>query len=720
VGGCCNVGVAPGSSVCREARGGACVRYKEEHSVDGGRHRMQGSRVRDDAKRATAAATCTEDKSTQTTGKCNTCGVRIGDGEYCAKCSKTDDRLIDGICVADNTDTKCKAKSVADGTCESCGAGYFLHKGGCYSTEVDKPGRTLCTAAGDGVCTQGADGYFAVPGAAKTGESVVACGDTTGVTVSTNNKYIGVDSCSKCDAPSPITGATSLMTAAATCTECTVPKIVKTVIASEKSVTSCIEPAECKDGFFVETTTNDGTSSKVCIACGDENCDVCAASGAKKCSKCKTDGTKIYLQKEADSQTGTCIEKASCTGTNYIDEEAKTCSACASAGTTDCTTCEKGADGVVVCKTCTTDRKTVFGLNKKSCVSQCPTNSSKQNDMCVCNDGFTPNEDSSACVAASSCKTPHCQTCTGEGQENEACTACISNYYLTPTGQCIADCATLSGYYGDTASKTCKPCSPECASCTAAGADKCLSCPVGKVLKYTDETNPSDGSCVDECRANTGGCDTCGAVIGGSRYCSKCGDASQAPLNGDCAANTARIQFCTQVDGGTCTQCANGYFLLDGGCYQTTRQPGSQVCTTTDSNGQCSQCANTLSPSNGVCPACPAGCSKCSNTNTCTECLAGYYKTSANICVKCTENSTNGGNTITGVKDCVSCTPPTGNSGTVTCYVTRTPTVDPADPSVNKGGLSSGAIAGISVAVIAVVGGLVGFLCWWFICRGKA
>ena len=33
--------------------------------------------------------------------------------------------------------------------------------------------------------------------------------------------------------------------------------------------------------------------------------------------------------------------------------------------------------------------------------------------------------------------------------------------------------------------------------------------------------------------------------------------------------------------------------------------------------------------------------------------------------------------------------------------------------------LSTGAIAGISVAVIAVVGGLVGFLCWWFICRGK-
>ena len=67
----------------------------------------------------------------------------------------------------------------------------------------------------------------------------------------------------------------------------------------------------------------------------------------------------------------------------------------------------------------------------------------------------------------------------------------------------------------------------------------------------------------------------------------------------------------------------------------------------------------------------------------------------------------------------MSCDPPAGDSGPVTCYVTQSPTVDPADPSANKGGLSSGAIAGISVAVIVVVGGLVGFLCWWFLYRTK-
>ena len=40
--------------------------------------------------------------------------------------------------------------------------------------------------------------------------------------------------------------------------------------------------------------------------------------------------------------------------------------------------------------------------------------------------------------------------------------------------------------------------------------------------------------------------------------------------------------------------------------------------------------------------------------------------------------------------------------------------------NTNKSSFSTGAIAGISVAAVVVVGGLVGFLCWWFLCRGKA
>ena len=82
--------------------------------------------------------------------------------------------------------------------------------------------------------------------------------------------------------------------------------------------------------------------------------------------------------------------------------------------------------------------------------------------------------------------------------------------------------------------------------------------------------------------------------------------------------------------------------------------------------------------------------------------------------MKCTENSADG--KITGVENCTSCAPPSNGNGAVICNGTQQST----DPAVNKGGLPSGAIAGISVAAVVVVGGLVGFLCWWFLCRGKA
>ena len=301
---------------------------------------------------------------------------------------------INGECKAPDTNT-CKTGG-QNGVCTACAAeaNIFMFKGGCYTTTAT-PGKTMCTTATTGKCDTAGTGYFAIPAAdtdAST-QSVVSCGDSEGAAVKDRKVYKGVDGCAKCNAPQAIQGSNG-GTAAATCTECTGTKIVKTVTASGKSVTSCVEPTECKDGFFVETTTSDSTSSKVCTACTDDNCDVCVASGANKCSKCKTSGEKIYLQKEVDSQTGTCIEKASCTGTNYIDEAAKTCSTCASAGTTDSKTCAK-TDEVVACASCEANQK--FGLNKKSCVMECPDNASEKSGVCTCNDGFTPSTDSSAC-----------------------------------------------------------------------------------------------------------------------------------------------------------------------------------------------------------------------------------------------------------------------------------------------------------------------------------
>ncbi|ESU45749.1 Variant-specific surface protein [Giardia duodenalis] len=567
---CYNTRAAPGSGVCREARDGACVGHAEGHAVDGERRRTQDSRERDSMQgmeRVRAPEdTCTP-SSSATSGQCeaSSSNVLIGENTYCSKCSTTDTEApIDGVYKTINGDASgCTAQTPPNGTCKSCGAGYFLHKGGCYKI-ADPPGSTICSAAGTaGICQTCKDGYFRNPANAATSDSCIACSDTSiidGVT--------GVDGCTACSGPSSAGSQEAPTTT--TCSACgpdaqQVSQIVKTAAG----VTSCVTEEECTEaeGFFI-----DNTGGKKCSAC-DGTCKTCSGA-AGQCTSCKTNTP--YLKKDTGSDTGTCIDASVCSSdnTHYADDtvdptSGKLCRKCAEGGLKDCATCEKSADDLV-CKECTGKK---FGLNKKSCVTECPDNASEKSGVCTCNDGFTPSADSTACVAASSCKTPHCQTCTGESQENETCTACATGYYLTPTGQCVGSCDKLGSYYAD--NNVCKPCNPSCASCVGVNANQCSACPAGKALKYTSETKVDQGgSCVDECKVNTGGCIDCGAVIGGSKYCSRCGDASQAPLNGDCAANTTmRTKFCTQIDGGACTQCASG---LQRAVYWPPCVPGSE------------------------------------------------------------------------------------------------------------------------------------------------
>eukprot|EP00701_Giardia_intestinalis_P004717 XP_001708541.1 VSP [Giardia lamblia ATCC 50803] len=300
------------------------------------------------------------------------------------------------------------------------------------------------------------------------------------------------------------------------------------------------------------------------------------------------------------------------------------------------------------------------------------------------------------------------------------CNRCTTKNLSPLKDACLTDCP--AGMYAN--NKVCTPCHESCASCSTNAEASCTACYPGSVLS---RSSGGTGACMKECTGKYAeNCEAgqCTAVVGGSKYCSRC-KAGYVPVDGVCVSITTRAPTgCTPSDNndGTCKACTTTYFLQSGGCYSAGAFPGNTLCSSA-ANGKCQTCANgqAADTTSGSCPACPDGCSKCTESASpqqCSECLPGYYK-SGSSCVKC-DASDNG---IVGVPNCISCAPPAGGSGSVTCYV-KTDGTSGGDNntggSTNRGGLSTGAIAGISIAVVVVVGGLVGFLCWWFVCRGKA
>ena len=216
----------------------------------------------------------------------NACNVLIGDKLYCSQC-ETGFVPINGQCAdKEGAKTKCKGTDgtgASDRTCAQCAEQTFMYKGGCYQT-TQAPGSTMCQAAAEGKCTTAPESkaYFVPPEADKAHDSVVSCGDATGVTL-TDKTYKGVDGCTKCDAPAL---AEASGAKAATCTACQADKYLKT---TTDSATSCVTEKECTDaaGFFVDTT-----GGKKCSKCAD-TCKTCE-TGAAKCTSCNEN--KPYLK----------------------------------------------------------------------------------------------------------------------------------------------------------------------------------------------------------------------------------------------------------------------------------------------------------------------------------------------------------------------------------------------------------------------------------------
>ncbi|ESU41856.1 Variant-specific surface protein, partial [Giardia duodenalis] len=260
----------------------------------------------------------------------------------------------------------------------------------------------------------------------------------------------------------------------------------------------------------------------------------------------------------------------------------------------------------------------------------------------------------------------------------------------------------------------CTFCHPSCAECNSnAASTSCTTCYPGSVLSRATDSSTA-GTCIPECTgryAENCGAGMCTAVLGGSKYCSRCA-AGYAPIDGMCTkVGTTRrdASVCTASDG-KCTACTGNYALLSGGCYNTKALPGSAVCTQAGSNGQCQTCANGQQYTSGNCPACAEGCSACNagQTQQCTKCLAGcYLDSTAKACKKCSENS----NGITGISNCVSCAAPTGNHKLITCC----PKIDSSTSGTKGDGagkniFSTSVIMSVFVLPAFSIGGLAEFL----------
>ncbi|KAE8305144.1 High cysteine membrane protein Group 1 [Giardia duodenalis] len=403
-----------------------------------------------------------------------------------------------------------------------------------------------------------------------------------------------------------------------------------------------------------------------------------------------------------------------------------------------CTSCDnskvpnKGGSGCVLCS----------DTNCKSCVvdnicEECKDGlyfKAGETPSCVsaeeCKDGFFPTTDAQGKKVCAKCSDTanggiaDCAKCSLKAASARAgpivtCSGCETKRLSPLNDACLEECP--AGTYPDNRDSTgiCASCHNTCASCSTNAETSCTACYPGYVLsRSSDDT----GTCIKECTGDfMAHCkaDGCSLNVGGSKYCDQC-EEGYAPVDGVCTSipATARDASGCKASGGKCTECGANYALLSGGCYNTQKLPGSSVCTAAQNKGQCQTCANGQSPAGGKCPACTEGCVKCAGSKeTCTDCLAGYYKTTDNKCVKCTSNSGTDGNAITSVKGCLNCVPPIGsNTGSVLCYLMKDG--NSTGRSTNKSSLSMRTIMEISVAMVAI-GALVGFLCWWFIFRGR-
>ncbi|ESU39935.1 Variant-specific surface protein [Giardia duodenalis] len=559
--------------------------------------------------------------------------------------------------------------------------------GECYN--VSTAGSGVCREARDGACVM-----YKEEVRAETKEQVKMREGSTGCTANGDNN------CQTCDVT--INGKTY-------CSQCKanyVP-IDGTCVDESGQDAKCTTTTkgactQCGNGYFLHR----GGCYLQTATPGSTICTNQTTAGV--CGTCNTDNG-YFRNPEAAATADSCISCGDVTGVAVSDKTYK--------GVADCAKCngaelQSGASGIAKCTECVTDLYLKTEASDTSCIS------AKD-----CNTGYFPTTDTTdskkkclACNTADKGGIDGCSACellpstTRASTVLISCSACSKNNLSPLKNECMQNCPAGT-YETGSINKVCTPCHTSCASCESnANQDSCTACYPGYVLSKTDSLNT--GTCIPECTgryAENCEANQCTAVLGGSKYCSKC-KSGYVPVDGLCVLATTRAPTGCTPGEGVCSSCTRTYFLQSGGCYNTQALPGMAVCTAA-SNGQCTTCANGQQYTNNNCPACAEGRAKCqSSTSTCTACLAGYYKTFTDKCVNCSKNSTNGGTNIQGIKDCMNCILSSDDQGPVTCCPKiDSCTIDTRGDGVDKNIFSTSVVTCVSSLGTLTIGGLAGF-----------
>ncbi|ESU38353.1 Variant-specific surface protein [Giardia duodenalis] len=689
-------------------------------------------------------------KDTCVTKKC----ITVSGAELCRECvgGKVP---IDGICK-DTTDPSVSSYGCehtgSTGLCASCKDTAFLFYGSCYA--IDKvPGNLVCSKAESGKCTkckQGLRSLFTNPDG-NAAERCILCYDNVGF-----GSYKGVDGCRYC--LPPLTGETS-----AECNWCQNEKYGPIDgVCKEPGRHLCADGA-CSNCYMTHIQHNGGcyektkaVAQKICIT--ENQFQVINITACKKCAikgEVPMDGRciKALLEPKCNPYPNTDGSCTNCTrsGVNYNTFLFN--GGCYNMsdyiGSQICTKVNDRAE----CDAWNTGDYGVFKLPDyhmaypcsntsaggiQGC-SRCRYDTTKKKVICYDCEYDTLAFDGMSCITETSCNGNHRQPkCPGSSKRGCRC-ECMDKYYRS--------------------GEQCSACASSCLRCNNKEANSCTLCPSGQALAYND--NETAGTCKAGCTPDSI-CEACGLEVDQTKYCSKCKDSAQYPLNGACTpANGARTSACLRQSDGACQQCSSGYFLMGGGCYQVSKYPGRFVCKRADS-GKCVDTTDEYSiNSKGELVDCNSNCETCvkGQKTQCLSCHSNKYlkkeeATSYGTCVSrndCKDGYYANHGTMEclpcNINDCVSCHL---IDKSILCSLCRgaslvgldkhsCTTIAPENAvefwgryvcnedsvlsgnacvrkdSQNTGRLSNKASIGIGVGVSMVVLVLIGVLIWWLV-----